>query len=54
LALRFNAVIAGSGFLASEWRDSIMQFDRFSALKAVNDARLSGTSVKRLEEISRE
>ena len=31
-----------------------MQLDRFNALKAVKDARLSGTSVKRLEEMSKE
>jgi hypothetical protein len=31
-----------------------MQLDRFSALKAVKDARLSGTSVKRLEDMSKE
>jgi len=31
-----------------------MQFDKFSALRAVKDARLSGTSVKRLEDMSSE
>ena len=51
---RFNAVIAGKGFLVREWRESIMQFDRLSARKAVREARQSGISLNKLEERSRE
>ncbi len=53
-ARRLSAVMAGSGFLTSECRDSIMQLERFRALKAVKVARQSGTSAKRLEDRSRE
>lgn len=46
--------MAGSGFLVNECNDSIMQLDKFKARKAVNEARLSGISVNRLEDRSNE
>jgi hypothetical protein len=42
LERRFRAVMAGRGFRVNEWSESIMQFDRFSARKAVSDAKQSG------------
>ena len=51
---RFNAVIAGSGFRVKEWRESIMQLERFSALRAVRDAKQSGIWAKRFDDRSRE
>jgi hypothetical protein len=49
-----RAVIAGRGFRDKECKDSIIQCDRFRARNATRDAKLSGTSVKRFDEISRE
>ena len=46
--------MAGSGFLVSEWRESIMQLDRLSARSEVSDARQSGICAKRFDERSRE
>jgi hypothetical protein len=46
--------MAGSGFLDRECRESTMQLDRFKALRDTSDAKLSGTSVKRFEDRSRE
>src|SRR3569833_1325732 len=54
LARRFRAVMAGSGFRVRECRESIMQWDRFRARRAVRLARLSGICVKRLDDRSRE
>jgi hypothetical protein len=44
--------MAGSGFRVRECRESIMQWDRFRARKAVRVARLSGICVNRLEDRS--
>jgi len=46
--------MAGSGFRVRELRESIMQWERFRARRAVKVARLSGIWVKRLEDKSRE
>jgi hypothetical protein len=54
LDLRFRAVMAGNGFRVNECRESIMQFERFNARRAVNDARESGICAKRFDERSRE
>lgn len=47
-------MMAGRGFRDKECNDSIMQFERFRARKATKDAKLSGTSVKRFDERSKE
>jgi hypothetical protein len=52
--LRFRVVIAGSGFRRRECMLSIMQLEKLRALRLVNDARLSGISVKRFAERSSE
>lgn len=52
LERRFSVVIAGSGFLPKECSDSIMQCERFSARRDVNEAKLSGISVKRFADRS--
>lgn len=46
--------MAGKGLRESECSESIMQWDRFRDLRATSEARLSGTSVKRFQERSRE
>jgi len=51
---RFRAVMAGRGFRVREWRESIIQFERLRARRAVREARQSGICAKRLEERSRE
>jgi hypothetical protein len=44
--------MAGNGFLPKECNDSIMQLERFSARREVNEAKLSGISVKRFADRS--
>src|SRR2546423_4121740 len=43
-------VMAGRGLLVRECSESIMQFDRSSEFSLVKEARLSGISVKRLDD----
>lgn len=47
-------LMAGNGFRASECKLSIMQFDKLRARRLVSVARLSGISVRRLEDRSSE
>ena len=54
LARKLRDVIAGSGLRVSEWSESIMQFERFNARKAVSVATLSGTWLKRFDDKSKE
>jgi hypothetical protein len=54
LDLKFNAVIAGRGFLVRECNELIIQLERFRALSAVKEARQSGICWKRFEDRSRE
>ena len=49
-----SVVIAGKGLRARECSDSIMQQERFRARRATRLARLSGISVKRLDDKSRD
>jgi hypothetical protein len=51
---KFRAVMAGRGFRVSEWRESIMQFERFRARNAVSDAKQSGIWANKFEDRSRE
>lgn len=46
--------MAGRGFRDKECKDSIIQRERLRARRATNDAKLSGTSVKRFEDRSRD
>ena len=48
--LSFSVLMAGNGLRESECKEAIMQFDRSRELSLVRDVRLSGTSVKRLNE----
>lgn len=45
-----SVVMAGKGDLDKDCSDPIMQFDRSSEVSLVREARLSGISVKRLED----
>lgn len=47
-------MIAGRGFRDRLCRESIIQFERLRALSEVKEARLSGTSVNRFDDKSRE
>ena len=47
-------MMAGRGLRDKECKDSIMQCERFKARKATKDAKLSGTSVKRFDDRSRD
>lgn len=51
---RLRAVMAGRGLRDKECKDSIMQCERFNARKATKDAKLSGTSVKRFDDRSKD
>jgi len=51
---RLRTVIAGKGFLESECRLLIMQFDRFNARRLVSELRLSGISLNKLSDRSSE
>ena len=54
LPRKLRVAIAGIGLRTKECSDSIMQFERFRALSAVKVARLSGISVNRFEDKSRD
>jgi hypothetical protein len=45
--------MAGRGALLKEWRESIIQYDRFNARSDINELRQSGTSLNKLEDKSR-
>lgn len=51
---RFRVVIAGKGLRTSECKLSIMQLDKLSARRFVSEARLSGISVNRFKDRSRD
>ena len=54
LERRLSVVIAGNGFRPSDCTPSIMQFERLRERRQVKVARLSGISLKRLAERSRD
>jgi len=51
---RLRAVMAGSGFRVKECSASIMQLERFRALRAVREAKQSGIWVNKFSDRSRE
>jgi hypothetical protein len=48
-----RVIIAGRGLFPKEWSELIMQFDKLRARRETRVARLSGISVKRLQEMSK-